>query len=275
MIELTPRLRRITAPNPGIMTGEGTNTYLVGHERIAVIDPGPAIDSHIDAIVEAVGNRLEWIIVTHTHPDHSPAASILAEKTGAPCLGLQAANAKFQDQTFTPDRTLSHDDLIQTDEFTLRTIHTPGHVDNHLCYLLEEDGIFIAGDHLMNGSTVVIIPPEGDMQDYIDSLQRMLDYSIQAIAPGHGELMKNPRELVEWTLQHRLAREAKVIEKLQPLGAVTTAELVASVYDDVDPQLHSFAEFSLLAHLIKLEKEGRAARQLKGDIEHWQVVPQS
>lgn len=257
LVTLTKRLRRITAPNPGPMTGEGTNCYLIGQDDIAVVDPGPAIDSHINHIVEIAGDRIKWIIVTHTHRDHSPAAAKLAEITGAPCLGMLASDPSMQDSSFVPDVVLAHDDTIASSDFTLRTIHTPGHVDNHLCFLLEEDGILLAGDHIMNGSTVVIVPPQGDMKAYIESLQRLKDYSLKAIAPGHGELIENPMDVLDWTVKHRLIREEKVLSKLTSQPALLS-ELVTLVYDDVSPTLHPIAEYSLWAHLLKLEKDKKA-----------------
>lgn len=272
MKQLAPNLRCITAPNPGLMTGEGTNTYIVGEARVAVVDPGPAIESHIDAIVDAVGQVLEWIIVTHTHRDHSPGAAILASRTGAKCLGMLSSRPHYQDASFTPDQLLEHNKSIATDEFTLRAIHTPGHVDNHYCLLLEDDGILMAGDHLMNGSTVVIIPPQGDMREYINSLQRLLDYDIRAIAPGHGNLINNPEQLIRQTIAHRLKREQKVMDCLLKLAEGTVTELVVTVYDDVDRSIHRIAESSLLAHLIKLESEGRVRRNSANEQDIWRPV---
>ncbi|GAB5452736.1 MAG: MBL fold metallo-hydrolase [Halioglobus sp.] len=264
---LTDRVRRIVAPNPGVMTGPGTNTYLLGNEAVAVIDPGPKIDSHIDAILDAAGDRIRWIVCTHTHPDHSPAWQRIALETGAETLGGPVVNDRFQDTTFEPQKVLQHDDLLQTDEFTLRAVYTPGHVGNHFCFFLEEDGIMFAGDHIMNGSTVVIIPPSGDMKLYIESLRRMLDYPLQAVAPGHGELMQQPAEAVEWLVNHRLKREAKVVAGLDKLGRCTLDELVKVVYDDVDTSLHKMAKLSMTAHLIKLQQEQRVVAH-EGD-ESW------
>ncbi len=258
-LQLSPRVRRITAANPGAMTGPGTNTYLLGEERIAVIDPGPADPAHIDAILDACGDRLEWLLVTHTHPDHSPAAKILAEKTGARLMGnVLPQNDGFQDGSFVPEHIFSHGELLACDEFSLRVLHTPGHVDNHLCFLVEEDGLLLTGDHIMQGSTVVIIPPHGNMKDYIASLKMLLDYPLKALAPGHGHIIESPAEEIRGLVEHRLGRERKVVDVLQAAGQASLDALTSGVYDDVDPGLHPIAQFSLLAHLLKLKEEGVA-----------------
>lgn len=264
---LSTRVRRLTATNAGPMTGPGTNTYLVGDTELAVIDPGPAEPAHIQAILEACGERLRWILVTHTHPDHSPAARELARATGARLLGNTIENDGFQDASFSSEHAFDHDECLHTDEFTLRALHTPGHVDNHLCYLLEDEGLLFTGDHIMQGSTVVIIPPAGDMQAYIDSLRLLLDYPLQALAPGHGQLITAPREEVDGLIRHRLDREAKVVAALERLRRGTLDELVAPVYADVDPSLHPVARYSLWAHLIKLGREGRAVEEQ--EYWHW------
>lgn len=160
--EIGPGVRRLLAPNPGPMTGPGTNTYLIGEREIAVIDPGPRIDKHIAAIRAAAPNRIKWVLVTHTHPDHSPAARQLAAVTGAELLGRPAPEGKLQDQTFVADRVLQDGDLLKTDEFCLQAVHTPGHASNHVCYRHEKLGWLFTGDHIMSGSTVVIDPPDGD-----------------------------------------------------------------------------------------------------------------
>ena len=255
---LNDRVRRIVAPNPGAMTGAGTNTYLLGDEQVAVLDPGPAIDEHIDAIVKAGEGRIRWIVCTHTHPDHSPAWKGVAEATGAEVIGASPADDMFQDETFKPLVDVQHDDVLHAPEFTLRAVHTPGHVSNHFCFFLEEEQMLFAGDHIMNGSTVVIVPPSGDMKAYIESLQLLLKYPLKFIAPGHGELMEDSKAVVEWLVNHRLKREGKVIDRLTGIGRSNRDVLVKSVYDDVDESLHEMAKLSLLAHLIKLQQENRA-----------------
>lgn len=257
-VRIAPRVRRITAPNAGVMTGPGTNSYLVGESELALVDPGPAIDEHIEAIVTQFGAQLRWVIVTHTHRDHSPAARPIAERTGATLVGNVIANDGHQDETFTGARAVAQDDRIEGPDFTLRALLTPGHVSNHVCWLVEEDRLLITGDHVMGGSTVVIVPPAGDMADYIDSLRRMLDYDIDTIAPGHGDVIGDVEAEIRHLIAHRLKREQKVVDALQALGTAELERITPVVYDDVDPKLHGWAARSLHAHLIKLEREGRA-----------------
>ena len=267
---LNSRVRRLVAPNPGVMTGAGTNTYLLGEERVAVLDPGPAIPEHIDAILKTAGDRIRWIVCTHTHPDHSPAWQAVAQATGAEVIGALPADDMFQDDTFKPTRELQHDDVLSTPEFTLRAVHTPGHVSNHFCFFLEEEQMLFAGDHIMNGSTVVIIPPSGDMKAYIESLQLLQRYKTKLIAPGHGEVMEDSRAVVDWLVKHRLKRERKVIDGLHQTGRTSLDELVKVVYDDVNTSLHKMAKLSLSAHLIKLHQENRALNHPGDDT--WEML---
>ncbi len=266
---LNSRVRRLVAPNPGPMTGPGTNTYLLGNEQVAVLDPGPALPAHIEAILSAAGDRIRWIVCTHTHPDHSPAWQAVADATGAEVIGALPADDMFQDDTFKPERPLQHDDVLRTDEFTLRAVHTPGHVSNHFCFLLEEEQMLFAGDHIMNGSTVVIVPPSGNMKDYIESLQLLLNYPLKFIAPGHGEVMEDSEAVVTWLVNHRLKRESKVVASLGELGRAQISELVQTVYDDVAVSLHPMAQLSLSAHLIKLREEQRAVQHPD---ESWELL---
>ncbi len=259
-VPVSPRVRRITAPNAGRMTGLGTNSYLVGERELALIDPGPLLDVHVEALARACGDRLRWILVTHTHRDHSPAARPLAELTGAELVGNVIANDGYQDETFHGARAVAQDECLVTPEFTLRALLTPGHVSNHVCYLVEEDGLLVTGDHVMGGSTVVIVPPAGNMRDYIASLERMLAYRLAHIAPGHGDLIAEPEREIRHLIAHRLKREAKVAAALAAHGPCALETLTPVVYDDVDPALHGWAALSLTAHLIKLQEDGRVGR---------------
>jgi len=254
---------RLTAPNPGAMTGPGTNTYLVGEGEIAVIDPGPPIESHVAKIVAAGAGRIRWILTTHTHMDHSPASAALKAATGAQVLGWPAPAGSNQDQSYAPDRVLADGENVSIGKLQLRAVHTPGHASNHLCYLLQETKMLFTGDHVMQGSTVVINPPDGDMRAYLDSLEKLLGMDVAIFAPGHGYLIGAPHKEVKRLVAHRLAREAKVAAALGSRGAATPDELVSIVYDDVSPNLHPVALRSLRAHLDKLVADGRA-RQSAG-----------
>ena len=265
LLQLAPGVNRLIAPNPGMMTGPGTNTYLLGDKEIAVIDPGPAIDAHIDLICEIAPGPIKWILVTHTHPDHSPAVTALAERTNAQRLGRPAPDGPHQDKTFEPDRVLENGEFFKTSEFTLEVIHTPGHASNHLCYFNEELGWLFTGDHIISGSTVVIDPPDGNMSDYLTSLETLMEKVITTIAPGHGDPIDRPYEAIDWIIKHRLEREAKVVTELEKRPESTLGDLVPYIYGDVHERLHSIAERSLLAHLLKLKDEKRVIQERK----HW------
>ena len=267
-VELAPGIRRLVAPNPGLMTGPGTNTYLLGEQEIAVIDPGPDMAEHVDRIIEVAGAPIRWILVTHTHQDHSPAVAALKARTGAEAIGIAAPEGSHQDATFKPDHVPPDGERLETDEFVVTMLRTPGHASNHVCFLETGSRLLFTGDHVINGSTVVINPPDGNMNDYLNSLHRLQDLSIAAIAGGHGELIDNPYEAIEWLIQHRLQREAKVIDKLGHRPDATLDVLVADVYDEIDPAIHGLAQRSLLAHLIKLEEDGTAAT--RGD--RWRLL---
>jgi glyoxylase-like metal-dependent hydrolase (beta-lactamase superfamily II)/8-oxo-dGTP pyrophosphatase MutT (NUDIX family) len=245
---------RLTAPNPGLMTGPGTNTYVLG--GVAVIDPGPAIDSHIEKILQF--KDIRWILCTHTHLDHSPAAAAVKAATGAKILGRPAPAG--QDATFKPDLVLENGQRVQLDgmrgSISLRAIHTPGHASNHVCYLLEETKMLFTGDHVMQGSTVVINPPDGDMRAYLRSLERLLGEDIAIIAPGHGYLIGAPHRELGRLIAHRLNRERKVLAALERLEHPSLDEMLPLVYDDVPERMHRVAARSLTAHLEKLLAEG-------------------
>jgi glyoxylase-like metal-dependent hydrolase (beta-lactamase superfamily II)/8-oxo-dGTP pyrophosphatase MutT (NUDIX family) len=249
---------RLTAPNPGMMTGPGTNTYLVGGNELAVIDPGPDLVSHVEKLLAETKGRLRWILCTHTHMDHSPAAAALKAATGARVFGRPAPAG--QDATFKPDVVLEHGQRVEIGgpgaPLTLRAIHTPGHASNHLCFLLEQTKMLFTGDHVMQGSTVVINPPDGDMRAYLHSLERLLGEDVAIIAPGHGYLVGAPHKEVRRLIAHRLGRESKVVSSLKKVETAALEDLLPLVYDDVPPRLHPVAARSLRAHLDKLVAEG-------------------
>ena len=256
--ELAPGIRRIVAPNPSMMTGPGTNTYLFGRTEVAVLDPGPIIESHLRMIQQKAGAPIRWVLVTHTHPDHSPAAVELAQATGAELLGMPAPDGAHQDKSFSPHRILADGDSLIVDGVRIEAIHTPGHASNHLCYWQAEMNWAFTGDHVIDGSTVVIDPPDGNMSHYLQSLRRLQDKKCAALAPGHGELINDPDRIIDWIVEHRLEREAKVAVALSNNPNLTSHELVPHVYKDVDKRLYGWAERSLLAHLLKLEDDGVA-----------------
>jgi glyoxylase-like metal-dependent hydrolase (beta-lactamase superfamily II) len=249
---ISPLVRRILAGNAGLMTGPGTNTYLVGIDEIAVIDPGPADDDHLDAIAGCGGDRIRWILATHTHEDHSPGVAGLKERTGAEVLAFTSRDG------LEVDAELGDGDVIEATEFRLTAIHTPGHASNHLCFLLEEERLLFSGDHIMQGSTVVIAPPDGDMALYLASLERLRSLRLKAIAPGHGHVIDDPAGAIDAYVRHRLAREEAIATALAAAGTATVDELVAKVYVDVPVELHPVARHSVHAHLLKLAAEGRA-----------------
>lgn len=260
--ELSPLVRRVLAPNPGIMTGPGTNTYLVGRDEVAVIDPGPDdAEEHLDVVAAAGGGRIRWILVTHTHSDHSPGAAGLKARTGAEVLGFDERDG------FVPDAAIGDGWTLDAGGFRLRAFHTPGHASNHLCYRLEGERLLFSGDHIMSGSTVVIAPPDGDMAAYLSALERLKGIEIVGVAPGHGAYIDDPYGIIDHYLSHRQAREAAIEAALVHAGRARIPELVEAVYTDVPEVLHPIARWSVWAHLRKLAAEGRAASDDLDDIE--------
>jgi glyoxylase-like metal-dependent hydrolase (beta-lactamase superfamily II)/8-oxo-dGTP pyrophosphatase MutT (NUDIX family) len=267
-LRLSPRLIRITANNGSMMTGPGTNCYLIGggdRNEWAALDPGPSDDAHVQAIVDAAPGPIRWIFVTHTHKDHSPAAQALQRRTGAQLLGMAALHAEWQDTDFVPDVPLAGGERFDLPgNSTLHVIHTPGHAGNHLCYRLEQERMLFTGDHVMQGSTVVINPPDGDMGAYLKSLRALMALDLDWLAPGHGFLMPQPRRAMQQIIDHRLKREAKVLQAFGGGGPYSMDQLLAAVYDDVPPKLHAMARRSLLAHLLKLRDDGVLAETPAG-----------
>jgi glyoxylase-like metal-dependent hydrolase (beta-lactamase superfamily II) len=246
-----------------MMTGPGTNSYLVGTDELAVVDPGPDDGRHLDTLAELGAGRIRWIVVTHTHPDHAPGAAGLARRTGAEVLGYRA------DDGFVPDRLVGDGEDVAGRGFTLRAVHTPGHASNHLCWLLLDEQMLFSGDHVMQGSTVVIAPPDGDMALYLDSVHRVSvrQPPVATIAPGHGSLITDPARVLTGIIEHRLARETAVALALAQAGRATVDELLPRVYTDVRDELLPVARFSLWAHLRKLGAEGAVVGDDPADIE--------
>lgn len=273
---LSPRVLRVTADNGSVMTGPGTNAYFIGapgSDDWALLDPGPDHADHVKALLAAAPGRITRVLVTHTHKDHSPAAAAIVAATGAPTYGRVAEHPEWQDTDFQPTHVLGDGDVLKLGEgVTLRAIHTPGHASNHLCYLLEEEKLLFTGDHLMQGSTVVINPPDGDMMVYLASLEKLLAEDLDWLAPGHGFLIDEPHAVVRRTIAHRLGREAKVLAALQSLAAAAPVDeeaLLAQVYADTPKHLHGVALRSLRAHLLKLRDDGRARGGAGG---RWQLA---
>jgi glyoxylase-like metal-dependent hydrolase (beta-lactamase superfamily II) len=256
---VAPGVRRLTAPNPGLMTGPGTNTYLVGRRDPVVVDPGPEDSGHTDAIVASAApfGVIRTILVTHTHVDHAPGARALAAATGARVVGFAPA------QGFDPDERVGEGWTLRTEDggLTLRALHTPGHASDHLCWLVEEQAMLLTGDHVMHGSTVVIRPPDGDLHQYLGSLARVRDETppIRTLAPGHGRVMDHVPEIVDALIAHRRGRHEVIAAALGRRGEATVDELLRDVYADVTEHQLPVARFSLWAHLRALVQEGRAA----------------
>ncbi|HZF80080.1 MAG TPA: MBL fold metallo-hydrolase [Rubrivivax sp.] len=257
---LSPRVLRLTADNGSLITGPGTNSYFIGapgRNEWALLDAGPADAVHLQALRDNAPGPVTRLLVTHTHKDHSPAVFALREHFGARTFGRVADHAEWQDPSFVPDHVLADGERLHIGQgTTLQVIHTPGHASNHLCYLLEEEKLLFTGDHLMQGSTVVINPPDGDMAHYLASLERLLEVDLEWLAPGHGFLIDQPHAAIRATLAHRRAREAQVLADVRQHGPDLEAAMVERVYASTDRRLHGVALRSLRAHLLKLQQEG-------------------
>ena len=266
---LEPLVRRVLAPNGSPFTYTGTQTYLVGGpDGVAVIDPGPAEADHLAALERAIGGAsVVAILCTHTHRDHSPAAAPLAERTGAPVVGCAPlaldtggprADAPF-DSTYAPDKVLADGDQVSGPGWTLTAVATPGHTSNHLCFALEGTGALFTGDHVMGWSTTVVAPPDGDMADYMASLDKLRARGDRVYYPAHGPAVNNPRQLVRGMIGHRRQRERQIV-KLLGESPQDIAAMVPRMYKGVNEYLWPAAGLSVLAHLIDLERRGVVAR---------------
>ncbi len=244
---VSPLVRRIVARNPGGFTGPGTGTYVIGHGRVAVIDPGPALTSHVDALLHALRSEtIEQILITHTHPDHWPAAAAIQRTSGAPTYG------------FHMDRTMRDGDVLEGDGWRITAVHTPGHTSDHLSFALEEERVLFSGDHVMGWSTSVIIPPDGDMGDYMRSLEKLLRRDDAIYLPTHGPAITDPKPYVQSFIEHRKERTAAILRQLRK-GVTTIPEIVDAVYVGLSSGLRGAAGLSVTAHLIELVGEGKVA----------------
>jgi len=262
-------ITRVLAKNPSPFTYTGTGTYLVGSASLAVIDPGPTLDAHLDALLAAIDNRpVEAILVTHTHLDHSPLSRQLAAAVDAPIYGfgphgsgkpggLEAEQVEAgADMYFAPDKKLSNGQILEIDGHKLRAIHTPGHTSNHICFFDQTTNSLFSGDHIMGWSTTVISPPDGDMAAYLRSLNNLLSLPMQRIIPTHGPVIEKPHEFITHLLEHRQNRTEQILDNLAK-GPRDVMTMVRDIYHDTNPVLHPAAARSVLAHLIALVDEGR------------------
>ena len=265
--QVEPGIGRLLAHNPSAFTYYGTQTYLIGEREVAVIDPGPDLPEHLDAIEAAIGGRpLVAIMCTHTHRDHSPAATPLAERTGAPIVGCAPlaletvgprADASF-DGDYAPDRVLDDGETLAVDGKPLTAVATPGHTSNHLCFAYE--GALLTGDHVMGWSTTVVVPPDGDMAAYMASLDKLRQRGDRIYYPAHGEPVTNPGQYVRHLMGHRMQREKQIL-KLVGERARDIPDIVANAYPGLDPRLTLAAGGSVYAHLLDLERRGLVEQQ--------------
>ena len=269
-VTLLKNVQRLTAPNPGVMTGPGTNSYLVGdpHTGFIAIDPGPADPDHLERLWRAAGGQIRFIVCTHSHADHSPGAAPLQALCDGkpPILGLASRLTARANSQFTPDRELADGEQLVLEgggvTHTLRAVHTPGHAANHVCLVLEEDGLLFSGDHVLNGSTTVIDPPDGHMGDYLTSLDKLAAacdaFAIEFILPAHGHVLGFAKQAITQLKAHRLKREAKIAAAMQAWPHGTLQDWVEKAYDDVPPRLWPVAARSLQAHVDHIRESTQA-----------------
>lgn len=263
-VTVAPGIRRVVAENPSKYTAWGTGTYIVGEGDVAIVDPGPALAAHVDAVLDAVGGEnVTAVVVTHTHADHSPATAAIVARTGAVTYGFgphpESATVEAEehgDRTFVPDVVVTHGDVVRGESFELECLYTPGHISNHICYADRARGALFPGDHVMAWSTTVISPPDGRIADYLASLDLLLGRDDERYYPTHGPHVDEPHAYVAALAEHRRERETQILELLDR-GPLTVGEMVAVLYADVRPELHEPAARSVRAHLVKLVEEGR------------------
>jgi glyoxylase-like metal-dependent hydrolase (beta-lactamase superfamily II) len=281
-IPLTHLLHRVLAPNPGPFTFKGTGVYIVGKKDVAIIDPGPDLPEHIEALKRALaGKRLSHILVTHTHSDHSPAARALREWSGAKTYafgphgsGKAEEGVKVEeggDMEFVPDVLVRDGETIAGDGYTFECVFTPGHTSNHMCFALREEKALFTGDHVMGWSTTVVTPPDGDMAAYMASLRKLRARDDAILWPTHGGPVREPRPFLDAYIAHRLEREMQILTSLAA-GVDTIPDIVARLYVDVDKRLHPAAARSVFAHLIQLTQEGRVGREDRGGATHYHLL---
>lgn len=268
--QISPLVRRLVENNPGPFTFTGTCTYIVGRGDVAVIDPGRENDAHTQAIIDALkGERIAHIVVTHTHKDHSPGAALLAERTGAPIVGCAPFVAKggpetgldsAHDLAYAPARVLKDGDRIEGDGYTLEAVETPGHASNHLCFALPQERSVFSGDHIMAWSTSIVAPPDGNMTDYMSSLDKLRAREDALLWPGHGGPVMEPQRYMRALSAHRRQREAAIVRRLHA-GDETIHDMVARIYDGLDPRLVNAAALSVLAHMEDLVTRGVAVAE--------------
>jgi len=265
--QISPLVRRLVENNPGPFTFTGTCTYIVGRGDVAVIDPGRENEAHTQAIIDALkGERIAHIVVTHTHKDHSPGAALLAERTGAPVVGCAPFVAKggpesgldsAHDLSYAPARVLKDGDRIEGDGYALEAVETPGHASNHLCFALPQERSVFSGDHIMAWSTSIVAPPDGNMTDYMSSIDKLRAREDTHLWPGHGGPVMEPQRYLRALAAHRRQREAAIVRRLHA-GDETIHDMVARIYDGLDPRLVNAAALSVLAHMEDLVTRGVA-----------------
>lgn len=268
-VDIAPGVQRLTVNNPGPFTFHGTNSYIVGRDTLAVIDPGPDDDAHFDALIAAIASRpVSHILVSHTHRDHSPLAARLKAATGA-TIAAEGAHRPARslaigeinpldasaDTDFKPDRDLTDNETVEGDGWSITAVETPGHTANHMAFALEGTGILFSADHVMSWATSIVAPPDGAMADYMNSLDKLLDRDDALYLPGHGGRLHEPAKFVRGLKAHRKMRERAVLERIRA-GDRTIPDMVKAIYRDTDPRLHMAAGLSVLAHLEDLVSRG-------------------